>query len=80
MQDISKAVGEMWSKTTDEEKEKYVKLAQEDKERYQKALENFNNLKRESSLENMGASSWVRHVSEVHACTSQRRVVMTFTG
>lgn len=55
-QEISKVVGEWWSKTPEEEKEKYVKMAAEDKERYHKALSAYN-MKRESSLEQQQA--WV---------------------
>eukprot|EP00884_Botryococcus_braunii_P012580 jgi/Botrbrau1/21322/Bobra.0184s0032.1 len=52
--EISKVVGEWWSKTSDEEKEKYVKMAAEDKERYHKALTAYN-MKRETSLEQQQA-------------------------
>lgn len=49
-QEISKVVGEWWSKTSDEDKAPYVQMAAEDKARFQREMDAFQ-AKRQASFD-----------------------------
>lgn len=56
IQEISKVVGDWWSKISDEDKAPYVQMAAEDKARFQREMEAFQ-AKRQASAEQQQA--WV---------------------